>query len=157
MRCFLCCTLIVFFLNRASAENINFSGALIERTECVVNNNRVIDIDFGLNVGVGKVDGINYRKNINYILDCTSAGPGGGLGLVISGPVFTYDSSAIETSNTDLGVKFLLGDKPITLDKRIEINPASLPKLDVVLIKRPGSVLKAGSFYASATLLAMYN
>jgi len=157
MRYLLCLFLIVVSFGRAYAENLSFSGALVERTECVVNNNRVIDIDFGPNIGVGKVDGINYRKNINYMLDCTSAGPGGGLGLVISGQVFTWDGSAIETSNSDLGVKFLVGDKPIKLDQRIEINPTSLPKLDVVLIKRPGSALKAGGFYASATLLAMYN
>ncbi|EPL3976025.1 fimbrial protein [Serratia ureilytica] len=140
-----------------AADNLMFSGALIERADCVINNNKTIDVDFGSNVGVGKVDGVNYRENINYSLDCLPGGSTSGLGIVVSGVSIAYDESAITTSVTDLGIKFLINDKPLAINKRIDINASNPPKIDVVLVKRPGSLLKTGAFNASATLLAMYD
>ncbi|WP_316507411.1 fimbrial protein [Klebsiella oxytoca] len=52
---------------------VNFSGTLIEAPPCVVNNNNVITVNFGNEVMTTRIDGTQYRKPIDFDLDCSMA------------------------------------------------------------------------------------
>lgn len=68
----------------------------------------------------------------------------------------TFDSSAVVSSVSGLGIKILRNGVPFTLNTPLLINPASPPVLEAVPIKSAASILAPGGFSASATLLAYY-
>ncbi len=141
-----------------AAENMRFSGTLIEPPPCTINDGGEVDVDFGNRVGVTKVDGVNYLQPVNYRVTC---GPGAGAGawsmtLAVVGTPADYDEAAIESNVDDLAVRLLQNGKRFTLNQPIPIKLNAPPTLEAVPVKRPGAALKEGAFEATATLLAVY-
>lgn len=54
-----------------AAENMGFSGTLIEPPPCQVNNGKDLDVPFD-RIGVNSVDGVKHRRQVDYILDCSA-------------------------------------------------------------------------------------
>lgn len=54
----------------ADTPNMKLFGTLLVPPPCVISNNELIDVYFGHNVGIHKVDGINYTESVNYQLVC---------------------------------------------------------------------------------------
>ncbi|WP_232462764.1 fimbrial protein, partial [Pseudomonas fragi] len=103
-----------------------------------------------------KVDGVNYRKPLAYTLSCTAGTLPWEMLLKVQGVATTFDSSAVVSSVSGLGIKILRNGVPFTLNTPLLINPASPPVLEAVPIKSAASTLAPGGFSASATLLAYY-
>lgn len=59
----------------AYADNMLFSGTLIDPPPCVINGGNTIDVPFGENLGVNKIDGTNYTKAVPYSVTCGAAIP----------------------------------------------------------------------------------
>ncbi|WP_411753382.1 fimbrial protein [Serratia sp. (in: enterobacteria)] len=137
-----------------AAENMSFSGTLIEPPPCLVNNGNDIDVPFD-KIGVKSVDGMNHRRQIHYVLDCT-AGPAWSMVLTLIGPAAAFEQATLQTNITDLGIKIYQNGQPFELGTPIAINPQNPPMLEAVPVKKPGTELTEGVFEVTATLLAQY-
>ncbi|NMY39626.1 MULTISPECIES: fimbrial protein [unclassified Pseudomonas] len=142
-------------INAAASANLAFTGTLVEPPLCTINNGNTLTIDFK-DVGVNKVDGINYRLPMNYTITCAGSTLPWEMVLTVKGTASSFESAAVQSSVTDLGIKLLQNGQPFQLNTPIVINPATPPALEAVPVKRPGSTLKSGGFSAAATLMAEY-
>ncbi|MBH1931207.1 fimbrial protein [Serratia rubidaea] len=138
-----------------AADNLLFRGTLIEPLPCEINNGGKVDVDFK-EVGVNKVNGVNYEKTMDYKITCGPNATGRDMTLTLIGLQTDYDSAAVKTTVQNLGIRVLQNGTPLTLNKAININPADPPKLTAVPVKKPGTVLEKGDFSATATLQAKY-
>ncbi|EJD6037120.1 fimbrial protein [Morganella morganii] len=139
-----------------AAPNMKLFGTLLVPPACTISDNGVIDVFFGDNVGVHKVDGVNYTRAVNYTLVCEDNNKGWDLGLSVTGPVSGFDDAALQTNIPDLAIHLTQNGKPFTLNKRIAVSPDNPPVIQAVPVKRPGSTLPEGAFDVTATLLAEY-
>lgn len=135
--------------------NLAFKGTLIEPPPCTINSGSSIEIDFK-EVGVSKVDGENYREQVNYSITCSTGTLPWEMVLTIKGTTTTFEPAAVQSSVADLGVKLLQNGQPLRLNTALIIHPATPPVLEAVPVKRPGATLDPGGFTASVTLLAEY-
>ncbi|ATM74932.1 putative minor fimbrial subunit StfF [Serratia fonticola] len=139
-----------------AADNMYFSGMLIEPPPCTINDGGEVDVDFGNRVGVSKVDGVNYLQPVNYRITCS---PGAGIWsmtLEVVGTPADYDEAAIKSNVDDLAIRLMQNGQRFMLNKPLAIKLNAPPTLDAVPVKRPGATLKEGAFEATATLLAVY-
>jgi type 1 fimbria pilin len=139
-----------------AADNLLFSGTLIEPPPCKINDGGTVDVNFGERVGVKKVDGVNYLQAMGYRISCEPGASGLDMTLTLSGQPTGYDTAAVRTNLADLGIRVLQNGKPFTLNQPIGIDPNSPPLLEAVPVKTPGATLKEGAFVATATLQANY-
>lgn len=146
-----------------NTTQINLSGTLIEPPPCTINNGAPISVDFGDNIGVNRVDGVNYTKTIDYHITCDED-PNNSpwvMGLTVIATRANMGAAILQayidgSDSMDLGIKMILNGHYMTLNERVEINPNALPVLQAVPIKIEGSTLPEGHFHATATLLADY-
>ncbi len=148
--------LILVSNNIALANNMKLHGILLEPPACTIQDDNVIDVFFGKNVGIHRVDGINYTQEVDYKLVCAANSKGWVLGLSVIGPQSNFDSAALQTNVNNLAIRLTQNGKPFEINKRIAITPTTQPSLKAVPIKRPGSDLPEGAFSVTATLLAEY-
>ncbi|CAI2486732.1 MULTISPECIES: fimbrial protein [Serratia] len=138
------------------ATEMQFRGKLIEPPVCSINDDGIVDVNFGDRLGVNKVDGVNYRQAVNYRISCEGSTGTDGMTLIFSGAVSTFDKAALQTSMSDLGIRIYQNDQPMAPGSKIAINPSSPPQLEAVPVQRPGAVLSEGQFEATATLQVNY-
>lgn len=140
-----------------SAENMSFHGTLVE-PPCYINGGQTIEVNFGNNLGVNKIDGNNYMQNVGYRITCDIGYTLQNLALVIeSANPASYDSSAIQTDKTGLAIRVLVDGAPAVFSKIVPIvNPAELPVIQVVPVQDPSVTLTEGSFEATFTLRTDY-
>ena len=139
-----------------AADNMKFSGTLIEPPPCTINNDGQVDVDFGSRVGVKKVDGVNYLQVMNYRIKCDPSVSARDMTLEIIGTPADYDAAAVSSNVTDLAIQIKQNGVPFELNKPIPINLTTPPILSAVPVKRIGATLVEGPFEATATLRAVY-
>ncbi|HFF9834306.1 fimbrial protein [Serratia marcescens] len=140
------------------ADNMSFYGLLVVPPPCTINDNGVVDVNFGARLGVNKVDGVNYRQGVNYQITCENgANPSMSLTLSLSGTVTAFDKEALQTNKENLGIRIYQNDRPFTPGSKLVIGQASSrPRLEAVPVKKTGAALTEGAFEAWATLRAEY-
>ncbi|WP_085841590.1 fimbrial protein [Enterobacter asburiae] len=140
-------------------RNLEFKGTLVTPPACSISNDGTVVTDFGDKVGVRKVASGAYREDVDVTLHCEENGNAWQLLLTVTGNAagFDADSATVVTpEQTDLGVKLLLGGSPFRLGEPVKVNAGGLPKLEALLVQRPGAELEEGGFTAQATLRAEY-
>ncbi len=154
----LLCATALFSSPLAAAEaDLRFRGTLRAPPPCSISDGGIVEVNFGLRVGVNKVDGSNYRQVVNYRLQCDSPGARPWeLMLTLKGNATGFDKAAVQSDNPNLGIRVYQNDVPFTLNSSIRIDPANPPSLEAVPVARPGEKLKEGAFVATATLQADY-
>ncbi|CFR06251.1 fimbrial protein [Yersinia kristensenii] len=141
----------------AYAEDMLFTGTLINPAPCVINGGKIIDVPFGENLGVNKIDGINYTQTVPYSITCETVSSSLELGItIVSASVATFDPAAIQTDVRDLGIRILKNGVSFPLNTRVAYDKNNPPVLKAVPIKATGATLSEGSFEATATLLVDY-
>lgn len=138
-----------------ASANVTFSGTLNEPPPCTIDSGSTIEVDFG-DVGTKRVDGVRYRRGVGYTIRCGPSTLPWLLKLSVNGTATTFDASAVQTSVPDLGIRLFQNNLPFLLNTPLDITLASPPTLEVVPVKRLGSILTAARFTAVATLLAEY-
>ena len=135
---------------------IDFTGRLITRTACTVNNNQMISVFFG-NVAINKVATGNVIQALSYSLDCGMATTGNTVQMTINATSVPSDSAAMNSSMPGLWMRFLNEGGAQPLGKPFNVadwhNP---PKLEIQLVKDPSVALEASNFTGVATLIAEY-
>lgn len=137
------------------SANLTFSGTLNEPPPCAIDSGSTIEVDFG-DVGTRRVDGVKYRKGVGYTIRCGASTLPWLLKLSVNGTATTFDTSAVQTTVPDLGIRLYQNNVPFQLNTPLDISLSSPPTLEVVPVKRPGSTLAPARFTAVATLLAEY-
>lgn len=149
------CAVCAVGMNSYVYANLAFNGTLVEPPPCTINDGNTITIDFK-DVGVNKVDGVNYRLPVNYTIKCAGSTLPWEMVLTVKGVATTFDGAAVQSSVSDLGIRILQNGTAFNLNTPMVINPSTPPVLEAVPVKLPGSTLKSGGFNAAATLLAEY-
>lgn len=142
------------------ADNMQFTGTLLERPLCTISDKGGrMDVRFG-NIAITRVDGEHYRRVIPYQINCPGANPNTlwRMRLTLKGSHTDFEPKVVQSSVPDLGIKVLLGGTALTPDepRLIEISPSAMPLLEAVPVKRAGSELPSIAFTASALLLAEF-
>ncbi|MCG0457711.1 fimbrial protein [Enterobacter cloacae complex sp. ECC445] len=140
-----------------SADNMAFHGTLVA-PPCTINNGETIEVFFGTDLGVNKINGTNYKQQINYSVDCDVGYSANNLAVVVDTTTpASFDSAAVLTNKNGLAVRILMDGLPVTFAQRVAINnPTSPPKIEAVPVQDPTVTLDEGSFEATMTLRADY-
>lgn len=118
-----------------------------------------VEVDFGNNVGINKIDGTHYRQPMNYVIKCQTGNVSGlALKLTLKGTGAGFDTSnaALATNTDGLGIRIYQNGTPFVLNQPLTITKDAPPLLEAVPVKASGVTLKEGPFEATATLLAEY-
>lgn len=134
---------------------VNFSGTLIEAPPCVVNNNNVITVNFGNEVMTTRIDGTQYRKPIDFDLDCSMA-VSSKQKVRITGTPASFDSTALAGGKSGLGIALYNGDTRLNLGSWLNFTDPNIPRLYAVPIKQSGITLSGGAFRVMASLVVEY-
>lgn len=137
------------------STDINFHGTLISPPPCEINEGNDINVPFG-DIGINKVDGVNYLKTLDYTVTCDESTEPWSMYLTLTGEMTSYDTAAVNTSAQGLGIKVFQGGRPFTLGEPVPVNPTALPVLTAVPVKDPSATLTEGDFVGTATLKAEY-
>ncbi|WP_058912150.1 fimbrial protein [Entomohabitans teleogrylli] len=134
---------------------VNFSGILIEAPPCVVNEDKVITVNFGDEVMTTRVDGTQYRKPITFDLDCSMAASSNQK-VRISGTVASFDGTALAGGKTGLGIALYNGNNRLNVGDWVNFTNPNVPQLYAVPIKQSGATLSGGPFRVMASLVVEY-
>lgn len=153
---------LLFSLPAQSVE-VNFTGTLIDNPPCTVNNSEAIAIDFG-EIGITKIDGVNYPQPLTLTLDCASTlGGDTVLSLEYDGMAAnSFDIQALQTSRKGLGIRLYqsAGSQlfPINSGYSITMAGGSSTSLDLyaVPVAASGADLLEGEFTATASFELQY-
>lgn len=140
-----------------ATDNMTFHGTLVA-PPCTINNGQTIEVSFGNNLGITKIDGNNYKQPINYSVDCDADYSINNLAIIVdtTAPA-AFDTAAVMTNKTGLGLRILIDGNAVTFAERIAVStPASLPKIEAVPVRDPAVTLTEGAFEATMTLKADY-
>lgn len=158
----MCCLLasvgnIAMAAQSGDSLSVTFTGTFNMVSPCTINNDEVIDVYFG-NIGIDKVDGINYIQDIPYTVECNGAADDTAMQLSINGSAATFDDAAVVTNAEGLAIQFQENGQPLALNKPLSMSLGALPtvKLRAVPVKAPSAILSAQVFTAVATLAVSY-
>ncbi|MFP3524592.1 fimbrial protein [Pantoea sp. SIMBA_072] len=146
--------LLMLSLFTHAAENMTFHGTLVKAPDCHINNDQTIEVPFG-NVGVDKVDGVNYARKIDYTVTCDGESDEN-LYLSVNGTGVDWDSAAVKASADNLAIEIRQAGSPFVLGSQVRAGLATLPDLMAVPVRKSGTKLATGNFTAAATLVAFY-
>lgn len=141
--------------SKGGEAGMTFHGTLIEPPACTIEGGDLIDVNFGEQVGINKVDGKNYRRGFPHKITCEGTG-NWALTLSLKGERADFDDHALATDRTDLGIRVYQNDKPFTPNSTLNIDISAPPTLEAVPVKNIGATLTKGTFEAWATLQADY-
>jgi type 1 fimbria pilin len=150
--------LLMIFSHYSYGVEVEFTGNLIDSPPCIINQDNDITVDFGNNLAIPLIDGVKYKKNIDYFLDCSSA-QSSDLKMKLSGSPATFDSDLLkvnESNHDSLGIKLLVNGSGMAINQTINFNSLSPPVLEVVPIKDSSGTLTTGEFSSFATLAIEY-
>ncbi|MFC0228822.1 fimbrial protein [Serratia aquatilis] len=147
------CLCLRLLNGEAQAVQVNFSGTVVESLPCSINNNQLIEVDFGDGVIIRNLDMTHYRKTVPYQIVCSAPGA---VRLSVTGTPTHFDSAAIQTNAMGLGIHLELAGVAFTLNTPRSIDLGNLPTLIAVPVADPVQPPSPGNFTARATLLADY-
>ncbi|MDP9513538.1 fimbrial protein [Pseudomonas protegens] len=108
-------------------------------------------IDFA-EVRTDEINGREGARKIPYQIICKNPSQSPALKLKFFGTT-GFNAEVLQTSTSNLGVRFLVNGKRQPLNSEFSVNYASVPTLEAVLDAKPGSVLRPGAFTANAVLV----
>lgn len=138
-----------------NTANMIFSGTLITPPPCKINGGIDMTISFD-KVGISKVDGENYRREIPYNLDCVNISPWSLSMMLTTSSIASFAPSTIQTNVPGFGIKIYIDGKEMTFSKAFFITGTNHPVLEAVPVSQKGINLPEGKFSASATLTVQY-
>jgi type 1 fimbria pilin len=137
-----------------AATNVTVSVTVLETPSCVINGNRIIELDFGEILTVS-VNGSNYMKNLDYTLDCPGI-KSNALRMSLQGTATSFDPSALQTNVSGFGLALRANGQPVAINSWLKFTYPDKPLLQAVPVKKTGQKLPGGAFTAGATLLVAY-
>lgn len=140
----------------AQATGVRLHGTLVSPPPCTISEGKQIDVNFGERIGIKKIDGVNYRRKLNYRITCEKGSSAWVLKLTLGGNAPSFDSNALKSNRTGLAIRMYQNDKPFPPNSTLPINLNNPPALEVVPVKDTAAAPTKGSFDVWATLKADY-
>ncbi|MEX7606157.1 fimbrial protein [Enterobacter asburiae] len=139
------------------ASNMQLHGTLIA-PPCTISDGQTIDVPFGNNLGVNKIDGVSFKQPVKYNVNCKAGYAVNSLAIVVETTTPTaFDASAVQTDKNGLGIHILVDGNDVTFAKRVAVSdPASPPVIEAVPVQDPAVTLTEGAFEATMTLRTDY-
>lgn len=134
---------------------ITVTGTFIDAPECVVNAGGSVNVDFGDNVLINRINSGNYHQKIVFSLDCESLAQNG-LTLAINGAQAGFGDGLLQTSVKGLGIQLYSGSQRIAVGEKMPFNYPVLPVLSASLVIDSASTLAAGEFTGVGTMVVSY-
>ncbi|WP_080353587.1 fimbrial protein [Serratia marcescens] len=122
---------------------------------CDINNNNLIEVNFGNDVMTTRVDGEYKKMPINYTLQC-QGGASNAVRMRIDGQGAAFDGGVLKTNKSDFGIELLNSGKRLPINGWLNFTYPNQPTLEAVPVKRSGARLSGGAFSASATMKVEY-
>lgn len=150
--------LVGMMLSPAAQANWQIDGTLIIPPVCQLGQQDPIKVSFG-KVGVRKVDGAAFKKDVPYQLNCLGdMGQPWDVTLTFGGTLAGagFDNATLRTitplNTGKLGIQIQKNGQPLELNKAFAIDVGSPPILSAVPVKRAGTDLVGDDFTATGTL-----
>jgi type 1 fimbria pilin len=138
----------------ANSATVTVKVTVVEQAPCVINNDRVIEVDFG-DIIAPRIDGSEYLQKVDYSLECKGQMTNA-MRLAIQGNPTPFDNTALQTNVADFGIAIRADGKPLVLNSWMNFTYPNKPVLQAVPVKRAGVTLPGGDFSAGATLMVHY-
>ncbi|WP_261467571.1 fimbrial protein [Serratia fonticola] len=138
----------------SAVTTITVKVTVMPTPPCVINDDKVIEVDFG-EVVAPQVDGVQYQRTVNYTLECEADAPNA-MKLQVQGSPTTFDPSALRTNFANFGVALRVNGQPLVLNDWVDFTYPQTPLLQAVPVKKAGVTLPGGNFSAGATLMLSY-
>lgn len=135
-----------------AADNMSFYGTLILPPPCIINNDQLIEINFGDDLLASRIDGVNYSKIIDYTLDCREAS-GNALRMQIQGSAATFNGALLATDEPLLGIGLKANSANLPVNTWYNLNGSAKPILSAVPVGIDFIAQPTGAFSAGATML----
>lgn len=135
---------------------VTFHGTLIEAPPCVVNDGHPVVVDFGNEVMTTRIDGTEYRKRIDFTLDCSASAPGMQQLRISGGQMTGFDPQALAGDQPGLGVALFEGSQRYAPGTWLPLTGPGIPALYAVPVKQDGITLNGGAFSILASLVVAY-
>lgn len=146
--------LITVPLMLQAATTVTVKVTVVAPPPCVINGDRPIEVNFG-EVMTTRVDGNNYRTAVGYTLSCNGQSKNA-MKLQVQGTGAAFDSTALKTNKTALGIQLQQGSSKLALNSWLNFTYPNKPELWAVPVKQSGTTLSGGEFTAGATLKVAY-
>lgn len=134
---------------------LNIIGALVDTPECVVNGNDTVDVDFGNDVLISRINSGDYKKRIDYTPVCGSVAQNG-LTLTISGTDAGFGTGLLGAGRKGLGIRLYEDTKIVSAGEKMQFEYPNFPVLYAELVKDDTSTMSAGEFFGSATMVISF-
>lgn len=137
---------------------VNVQGTLLPPA-CSVDNgaNGDIQVDFGDDININRLNGNSYRELVTYRVTCGTDGQNWPLRLRFEGATNTWDSQSLATSDQNLGIRLLLNGAAVIFGADYPVPDSNnLPVLSAVPVSNSADAPEEGTFTATASLLAEY-
>lgn len=141
-----------------AAAVVNVQGNLLPPA-CQVDNGNGgdIEVDFGDDININRLNGNSYRQTVSYRVSCGQDGQTWPLRLRFEGVANPWDNQSLATSDPNLGIRLVLNTTTVNFGVNYPVPDSGNPP---VLIAAPigNSAVspQEGAFTATASLLAEY-
>ncbi|MCW6016555.1 fimbrial protein [Serratia marcescens] len=137
-----------------AATTIKVTVTIVAPPPCVINNNNLIEVNFGNDVMTTRIDGSYKKQPVVYSVECKNA-PNNAMKLQVQGTA-GFDSEVLKTNKDGLGVALLRNGNRQPINTWINFTYPNLPTLEAVPVKQAGATLSGGAFSAGATMKVEY-
>lgn len=144
---------------RAADENIAIVNVKVTVTvppSCIINNNNVIEVNFGDSISVTDIDGKKNLQRLNYSLECKGITKNS-LRLLMEGTAAEFDSTLLATTQENLGIAFYNNGEPFPLNTWKSFIYPNILTIDAAPLKKENASLKLGNFSATALIRIDYD
>ncbi|HID9469481.1 TPA: fimbrial protein [Serratia liquefaciens] len=138
-----------------AATSIKVTVTIVAPPPCVINNNNLIEVNFGNDVMTTRIDGSYKKQSVLYSVECKNA-PNNAMKMQIQGNSAVFDRDVLQTNKNDLGIALLRNGNREPINTWVNFTYPNLPKFEAVPVKQAGATLSGGAFSAGATMKVEY-
>ncbi|NCG52761.1 fimbrial protein [Serratia fonticola] len=153
--CGLAVLVLLYGPQAQAVATITVTVAIYAPPPCVINNNGLIEVNFGNDVITTHIDGSYKKQPVVYGVECKNA-PRNAMKLQIQGTGTSFDPDVLQTNKDGLGIALLRDESRQPLNSWVNFTYPKLPVLEAVLVKQAGVRLSGGAFSAGATMMVVY-
>lgn len=154
LRVLLACGCLLLSLSQSGRADVNVTirGTVVAPPSCSINRGATLNVDFGDNLTVDGIDGVNYRREVPYTVTCVNH-PSNSMTLKLTGTAAPFEATALTTNHRDLGIRLYINDVAWPINTAVNFTYPTLPRMDAVPVKNSRRKLQGGVFAATATLV----
>ncbi|HEJ7990411.1 TPA: fimbrial protein [Serratia liquefaciens] len=153
--CGLVALMVLYGPQAQAVATIKVTVTIVAPPPCVINNNNLIEVNFGNDVMTTRIDGSYKKQSVLYSVECKNAS-NNAMKMQIQGNSAVFDSEVLQTNKDDLGIALLRNGNRQPLNAWLNFTYPNLPTLEAVLVKQAGATLSGGVFSAGATMKVEY-